>query len=269
MAGGFVDSLVIGIGLDTSQIAEGVQKVGAQLDSGLSAAAQSAASKMSPLGEALKGLADKAGEIGKPAEASLQAMHQLGLKAASEYQEQIDRIKAGLAQIQNDPALSASDKASAMDAASAKIDELKAKMEGLKEPASEAMQVLKDLGIRTTEEIQKSLDTLKAKLAAVQNDSTLTARDKMAAMKELQAQIERTEMELKRGLPQAAAQGFAGAEAAANKFKGFISSLWAQISGPLMGAFAIGGTISSYISNATAAGDLADKLKVDIEEIQI
>lgn len=269
MAGNFVDSLVIGIGLDTSQIAEGVQQVGAQLDSGLSAAAQSAASKMSPLGEALKNLATQAEGIAKPAEETLQALHGLGLKAASEYQEQIDAIKAGLAQIQNDPALSDSDKASAMEAASAKIDELKAKMEGLKEPASEAMQVLKDLGIRTTEELQKSLDTLKAKLAAVQNDSTLTARDKMAAMKELQTQIERTEMELKRGLPQAAAQGFAGAEAAANKFKGFMSSLWAQISGPLMGAFAIGGTISSYISNATAAGELADKLKVDIEEIQI
>ena len=269
MAGNFVDSLLIAIGLDTKGVAEGVQQVGAQLDSGLSAAAQSAASKMSPLGEALKGLADKAGEVAKPAKESLQALHGLGLKAASEYQEQIDAIKAGLAQIQNDPALSASDKASAMDAASAKIDELKTKMDGLKEPASEAMQVLKDLGIRTTEEIQKSLDALKAKLAAVQNDPALTARDKMAAMKELQAQIERTEMELKRGLPQAAAQGFAGAEAAANKFKGFMSSIWAQVSGPLMGAFAIGGSVSSFISNSMSAGELAEKLKVDVEEIQI
>lgn len=154
MAGNFIDSLVIGIGLDTSQIAEGVQQVGAQLDSGLSAAAQSAASKMSPLGEALKGLSQEA--------------------------------------------------------------------EKFKAPVKEDI---------------RSLDKL--------------------------------EHELKTELPQAAHQGFAGAESAAGKFKGFISSIWAQISGPLLGAFAIGGTISSYISNATAAGELADKLKVDIEEIQI
>ena len=52
MAGNFVDTLAIGIGIDASQVAQGVQQVGAQLDSGLSAAAQSAATKLSPLGEA-------------------------------------------------------------------------------------------------------------------------------------------------------------------------------------------------------------------------
>lgn len=269
MAGGFVDSLVIGIGLDTSQIAEGVQKVGAQLDSGLSAAAQSAASKMSPLGEALKGLADKAGEIGKPAEASLQAMHQLGLKAASEYQEQIDAIKAGLAQIRNDPALSVSDKASATDAAMAQMDALKAKMEGLKEPADAALEAIHSLGLRTADEIHQALEKAKADYEAIRASATLTDRDKAAGLAQTKTKIEQLEMELKRGLPQAAAQGFAGAEAAANKFRGVIGSIWAQVSGPLMGAFAIGGTISSYISNSMSAGELADKLKVDVEEIQI
>lgn len=201
MAGNFVDSLVIGIGLDTSQIAQGVQQVGAQLDSGLSAAAQSAASKMSPLGEALKGLADRAGEVAKPAEEGLQALH--------------------------------------------------------------------DLGVRSTEEIQQALAKVKEGYEAIRNDATLTDRDKAAALTQTKAKIEQLERELKQGLPQAAAQGFAGAEAAANKFKGFMSSIWAQVSGPLMGAFAIGGTISSYISNSMAAGELAEKLKVDVEEIQI
>lgn len=154
MAGNFVDSLVIGIGLDTSQIAEGVQQVGAQLDSGLSAAAQSAATKMSPLGEALKGLSQEA--------------------------------------------------------------------EKFKIPVKEDI---------------RSLDKL--------------------------------EHELRTELPQAAHQGFAGAESAAGKFKGALSSIWAQISGPLLGAFAIGGTVSNYISNSMAAGELAEKLKVDVEEIQI
>ena len=154
MAGNFVDSILIGVGLDASQIATGIQQVGAQLDSGLSAAAQNAAAKMSPLGEALKGLSTQAEQFKKP------------------IQEDI-----------------------------------------------------------------KALDKL--------------------------------ERELGTELPASARQGFAGAEAAAGKFKGFISSVWAQISGPLLGAFAIGGTISSYLSNATAAGELAEKLKVDIEEIQI
>ena len=154
MAGNFVDSILIGVGLDASQIATGIQQVGAQLDSGLSAAAQNAAAKMSPLGEALKGLSTQAEQFKKP------------------IQEDI-----------------------------------------------------------------KALDKL--------------------------------ERELGTELPASARQGFAGAEAAAGKFKGFISSVWAQISGPLLGAFAVGGTISSYMSNATAAGELAEKLKVDIEEIQI
>ena len=143
MAGNFVDSLVIGIGLDTSQIAQGVQQVGAQLDSGLSVAAQSAASKMSPLGEALKGLADKAGEVAKPAEEGLQALH--------------------------------------------------------------------DLGVRSTKEIQQALAKVKEGYEAIRNDATLTDRDKAAALAQTKAKIEQLEMELKRGLPQAAAQGFAGA----------------------------------------------------------
>ena len=201
MAGNFVDSLVIGIGLDTSQIAQGVQQVGAQLDSGLSAAAQSAASKMSPLGEALKGLADRAGEVAKPAEEGLQALH--------------------------------------------------------------------DLGVRSTEEIQQALAKVKEGYEAIRNDATLTDRDKAAALTQTKAKIEQLEMELKRGLPQAAAQGFAGAEAAASKFKGALSSIWAQVSGPLLGAFTVGSAVSNYISNSMAAGELAEKLKVDVEEIQI
>lgn len=201
MAGNFVDSLVIGIGLDTSQIAEGVQKVGAQLDSGLSAAAQSAVSKMSPLGEALKNLATQA--------------------------------------------------------------------DGVKAPVEEGLKALHELGLRSTEEIQQAIDKLKEGLEKIKADATLTDRDKAAAVAQTTAQIERLENELKRGLPQAAAQGFAGAEAAANKFKGVIGSIWAQVSGPLLGAFATGNAISSYISNSMSAGELADKLKVDIEEIQI
>ena len=201
MAGNFVDSLVIGIGLDTSQIAEGVQRVGAQLDSGLSAAAQSAASKMSPLGEALKNLASQA--------------------------------------------------------------------DGVKAPVEEGLKALHELGLRSTEEIQQAIDKLKEGLEKIKADATLTDRDKAAAVAQTTAQIERLENELKRGLPQAAAQGFAGAEAAAGKFRNFISSIWAQVSGPLLGAFATGNAISSYISNSVSAGELADKLKVDIEEIQI
>ena len=132
MAGGVIDSLLIAIGLDTKGISEGVQKVGAELDSGLSQAAQNAATKMSPLGEALKDLGEQA-------------------KGARESVEQIP------------PAL----------------------------------------------------------------------------------------------------------DNAASKVKGTFSGIWSQIVGPLAGAFALGGTISSYISNSIGAGELAERLKVDVEEIQI
>ena len=199
MAGGFVDSLVIGIGLDSSQVAEGIQKVGAQLDSGLSAAAQSAvqnvASKMSPLGEALK-------NFGKDAE---------------------DR----------------------------------------------ALKALNNLGIRSADQIQQKIAELQEALEKINASSTLTARDKQSAIDEITKRIETLKLELSKGIPQAAAEGFAGAEAAAGKFKGVLSSIWAQVSGPLLGAFATGNAISSYISNSMSAGELADKLKVDIEEIQI
>lgn len=195
MAGNFVDSLVIGIGLDTSQIAQGVKEVGAQLDSGLKSAVENAVKGASPLGKAL-------GDFGKDAE-------------------------------------------------------------------ERALKALNGLGIRSAEQIQQKIAELQGALDKINSSSTLTARDKQAAIDEITKRIETLKLELEKGIPQAAAEGFAGAEAAAGKFKGFMSSLWAQISGPLLGAFATGNAISSYISNSVAAGELADKLKVDIEEIQI
>ena len=58
-------------------------------------------------------------------------------------------------------------------------------------------------------------------------------------------------------------------ETAADRAKGIFSGIWSQILGPLAGAFTIGSAVSSYISNSMAAGELAEKLKVDVEEIQI
>jgi len=58
-------------------------------------------------------------------------------------------------------------------------------------------------------------------------------------------------------------------ETAASKAKGIFSSIWGQILGPLAGAFTVGSAVSNYISNSMSAGELADKLKVDVEEIQI
>lgn len=58
-------------------------------------------------------------------------------------------------------------------------------------------------------------------------------------------------------------------DSTAARVKGAFSSVWQQIVGPLAGAFAVGGAVSSYMTNALAAGELADKLKVDIEEIQV
>ena len=58
-------------------------------------------------------------------------------------------------------------------------------------------------------------------------------------------------------------------ETAAGKAKSIFSSIWGQILGPLAGAFTVGSAVSNYISNSMSAGELADKLKVDVEELQI
>ena len=58
-------------------------------------------------------------------------------------------------------------------------------------------------------------------------------------------------------------------ETAAGKAKSMFSSIWGQMLGPLAGAFTVGSAVSSYISNSMAAGELADRLKADVEEIQI
>jgi hypothetical protein len=201
MAGNFVDSLLIAIGLDTKGVAEGVQEVGRTLDSGLKGAFDNAVKGASPLGEALKGLKHDAEDLKKPVDATAEALKDLGVRSAAQIHELMEKVKADMAQAMNDP--------------------------------------------------------------------RLTDRDKMLVWEKAKAQLEGYEKELKTGLPAAAQQGFAGAEAAAGKFKGALSSIWAQISGPLMGAFAIGGSVSSFISNSMSAGELAEKLKVDVEEIQI
>ena len=201
MAGNFVDSLVIGIGLDTKGVAKGVQEVGRTIDSGLKGAFDNAVKGVSPLGEALKSLRKDAENLQKPVDATAEA--------------------------------------------------------------------LKDFGVRTEAQIRALMEKVKVDMAQALNDPRLTDRDKMLVWEKAKAQLEGYEKELKTGLPAAAQQGFAGAEAAVGKFKGFLSSMWAQISGPLMGAFAIGGSVSSFISNSMSAGELAEKLKVDVEEIQI
>ena len=198
---GFVDSLLIAIGLDTKGVAEGVQEVGRTIDSGLKGAFDNAIKGASPLGKALQNLKKDA--------------------------------------------------------------------EDIKEPVDESLKALNELGIRSTEQIQQKIAELQQALDKIQNSTTLTARDKQAAVDEITKKIQNLKLELEKGIPQAAAEGFAGAEAAANRFRSAVSSLWAQISGPLMGAFTIGSTVSSYISNSMSAGELADRLKVDIEEIQI
>lgn len=58
-------------------------------------------------------------------------------------------------------------------------------------------------------------------------------------------------------------------ETAAGKAKSIFSGIWSQILGPLAGAFTIGSAVSNYISKSMSAGELADRLKVDVEEIQI
>ena len=223
MAGNFVDSLVIGIGLDASQVARGVQEVGRTIDSGLKGAFDNAVKGVSPLGEALKSLKQDADNLTSAVDNAVKGSTHLG-----------DALK-----------------------------------NFGKDAEDRAVKALNELGVRSADQIQQKIAELQTALDKINASSTLTARDKQAAIDEITRRIGTLKNELAKGIPQAAAEGFAGAEAAAGRFKGFISSIWAQVSGPLLGAFATGNAISSYISNSMSAGELADKLKVDIEEIQI
>lgn len=149
------------------------------------------------------------------------------------------------------------------------IDRVKEKAREIEEPLSEGLQALHSLGQRSTAEIQAQIEKIKAAYETIRNDASLTDRDKDIAFAKTREQVQRLEMELKRGIPQAARQGAAGAEAAMGGFKNVLRSIWSQVAGPLAGIFAIGGSISSYISGASNAGNMAEELKVDVEELQI
>lgn len=149
------------------------------------------------------------------------------------------------------------------------IDNAKEKAKELEEPMSAGVKAMHELGQRTTEEIKAQIEKIKAAYESVRNDSALSDRDRDVAFARTREQVERLEMELKRGVPQAASQGFAGAQAAMGGFKNTLRSIWSQVSGPLAGVFAIGGSISSYLSGASNAGEMAKELKVDVEELQI
>ena len=141
--------------------------------------------------------------------------------------------------------------------------------QGASDAVDAVMNTLGDLSQHTAEELQSAIASLQGFYEALRSDASLTDAERAAGMEQTRQAITDLERELGRRLPEAARQGFSGAEAAASRFGGALSSIWAQIAGPLAGIFAIGNSISTYISESVAAGELADKLKVDVEEIQV
>lgn len=141
--------------------------------------------------------------------------------------------------------------------------------QGAADAVDAVMNTLGDLSQHTAAELQSAIASLQSFYEALRSDATLTDAERAAGMEQTRQAITDLERELGRRLPEAARQGFAGAEAAASRFGGALSSIWAQIAGPLAGIFAIGNSISTYISGSTEAGELAEKLNVDVEEIQV
>lgn len=197
-------------------------------------------------------------------DAVMNTLGDLSQHTAAELRTAIASLQGFYEALRSDASLTDAERAAGMEAARQAIGELEQAL-----GHAEGLQALHQLGLRSTEEIQQAIERLREGYEAIRNDASLTDRDRAAGMEQTRRRIEQLEDELQRGIPQAADRGFAGAEAAAGRFRGFISSIWAQIAGPLAGIFAIGGSISSYISGSTEAGELAEKLNVDVEEIQI
>lgn len=289
---GVIEELVISLGLDASQLQTGVQNVAQQLGPGLQAAAQAGAAAVGELVTQLTEAAQEAESLGETSEfiAGLtegltEAAHEA--EALGESTEAFSEVVSAITEAAHE-AEALGDTSTFIEGLSGFLTEAAQEAEGLGEALSEAAQgptleivqsasetvsmlmgLLGDLGQRTTEELRAAIDALRGGYEALRNDASFTDAERAAGMEATQQAIQELERELERRLPQAADRGFAGAESAARRFGGALSSIWAQIAGPLAGIFAIGGSISSYISGSTEAGELAEKLNVDVEEIQI
>ena len=179
MAGQFVDSLTIAIGLDTTQVAEGIQRVAQEIESGLTGAVDAVAPAIEGISEEFSAAAEEA---------------------------------AGLAEAASEVGEAAS---SAADA------------------------------------------------------GTAAGRRGQQAARGVREEVGNTARDIRTELPRAAQQAAAGIDSAFARVKAGFKGFIAQILGPMAGAFAIGGAVSTFMNGAMAAEEAGQAFNVSAEELQL
>ena len=177
--GQFVDSLTIAIGLDTTQVAEGIQRVAHEIESGLTGAVDAVAPAIEGISEEFSAAAEEA---------------------------------AGLAEATSE--------------------------------VGEAAASAADAGANAGRRGQQAA-------RGVRQEVGNTARD------------------IRTELPRAAQQAAAGIDSAFARVKAGFKGFIAQILGPMAGAFAIGGAVSTFMNGAMAAEEAGQAFNVSAEELQL
>ena len=177
--GQFVDSLTIAIGLDTTQVAEGIQRVAQEIETGLTGAVEAVAPAIDGISEEFSAAAEEA---------------------------------AGLAEAASEVGEAAS---SAADAGAA------------------------------------------------------AGRRGQQAAREVRREVGNTARDIRTELPAAAQQAAAGIDSAFARVKAGFKGFIAQILGPMAGAFAIGGAVSTFMNGAMAAEEAGQAFNVSAEELQL
>ena len=136
---GFVDSLVISIGLNTAQLEQDLARVGEKIDSGLQEAVQNAEPAFEGMQDAMSNAADKAGELGDAASEAVEkvkeageqaagalndaadatdaAMQKLGVRSEAEIRAEITRVKAAYEAVRTSATATDRDKSLAFESA--------------------------------------------------------------------------------------------------------------------------------------------------------
>ena len=176
---GFVDELVIAVGIDTSKVAEGIQRVAQEIESGLTGAVDAVAPAIEGISEEFSAAAEEA---------------------------------AGLAEATSE--------------------------------VGEAAASAADAGANAGRRGQQAA-------RGVRQEVGNTARD------------------IRTELPRAAQQAAAGIDSAFARVKAGFKGFIAQILGPMAGAFAIGGAVSTFMNGAMAAEEAGQAFNVSAEELQL
>ena len=147
---GFIDSLVISIGLDTAQLEQQLSQLGAKIDSGLQAAVENASPAFDGVKDAMGAAGDAAGEfsdkvkdamdgmadagekaaeaVGGVADATEKALQQLGVRSEAAVRAEMAKVQAAYEAVRTSATASDRDKALALEKTRQALQKLEAEL---------------------------------------------------------------------------------------------------------------------------------------------